>query len=339
MHRAKFFIKLKEDIVQCRLCPRYCVIKSGEWGSCGARKNIRGTLSSEVYGKIAACHTDPIEKKPLYHFVPGSRTFSIATVGCNLHCRFCQNWELSQAKQIFGEKFSPELIVSMAKKEGAEGISYTYTEPTIFYEFAYDTARLAKKAGLYNVLVTNGYINPEPLLEIARFIDAANVDIKAFSDAAYKEYCGIPSMKPILASVRQMSESGIHLELTNLIVPGMNDEPKMIKNMCGWICRLDPEIPLHFSRYHPEYLLRAPPTPIETLVSAYNIAKTAGLKYVYIGNIFDEKYNTTYCPECNRALIARRDFCVTEIGLKNRKCPFCSAGVLLRGTEFKPMPL
>ncbi len=340
MHRAKFFIKLKDDIVQCRLCPRYCVIKGGEWGNCGARKNVRGTLSSEVYGRIAACHTDPIEKKPLYHFAPCSRTFSIATVGCNLHCRFCQNWELSQAKEIFGKEFSPRQIVALAKKEGAEGISYTYTEPTVFYEFAYDTARLAKKAGLYNVLVTNGYINPEPLLEIARFIDAANVDIKAFSDAAYKEYCGIPSMKPILSAVEKMIAFNIHVELTNLIVPGMNDDAAMIKKMCSWICRLNPQIPLHFSRYHPDYLIRAPATPVEALVAAYNIAKAAGLKYVYIGNIPLEKYNATYCPECGRALIVRRGFCVTGPGLKNRKCPFCSAGVLLRGTEFtKPMPL
>jgi len=323
-----FFTKLNGGRIQCRLCPRFCVISAGEFGNCGARKNRNGTLYSEVYGKIAACNIDPIEKKPLYHFAPGSRTLSIATVGCNLHCIFCQNWELSQAPKIFGTPRLPLDIVAEAKKCGVGGISYTYTEPTVFFEFAYDTAKLAKKAGLYNVLVTNGYINPEPLAEIAQFIDAANVDIKAFSDKAYQKYCGISSMKPVRSAVEQMARSGIHVEITNLIVPGMNDNKREIKKMCEWVSGINQNIPLHFSRYHPEYRLSAPPTPIQALLGAYKIAKNAGLNYVYIGNVAGDEYNTTYCPSCGKAAILRRGLGVSEIRLKNGKCLSCSATII-----------
>lgn len=320
--------------MQCLLCPRFCVIREGDSGNCAARRNKNGVLYSEVWGKIAAFNVDPVEKKPLYHFAPGSRTLSIATVGCNLHCKFCQNWELSQAKEVYGKNFTPLEVVLRAKKERAQGISYTYTEPTVFYEFAYDTARLAKKAGLYNVLVTNGYINPEPLRRIAPLIDAANVDLKAFTDAAYREYCGIQSMKPVLSAIWEMVGAGIHVELTNLIVPGMNDDAAQIKEMCEWICQLSPEIPLHFSRYHPEYLLRAPVTPLSTLLSAYSLAKRAGIKYVYLGNIADEKYSTTHCPACGEAVIERSGLEVVSFRLEDGRCPHCGKSVLMRGMEF-----
>lgn len=284
MKEAMFYKKLENKQVQCVLCPRNCIIVDGCVGNCGVRRNIGGTLFSEVYGRIASMAVDPIEKKPLIHFRPGSKTLSIATVGCNFHCTFCQNFDISQPKKIVGEKVEPKQVVALAKKH-SEGISYTYTEPTIFYEFVLDTAKLAKQEGLYNVLVTNGYINPEPLKKLAPFIDAANVDVKSMKSRFYQKLCRAPSEKPPLETVELMHKLGIHVEVTNLVIPGENDSKEDFHMLCAWLAGIDKNIPLHFSRYFPAYLLDAPSTPLETLALAQDIAKEHGIKHIHIGNV------------------------------------------------------
>ncbi|MCK5332881.1 MAG: AmmeMemoRadiSam system radical SAM enzyme [Candidatus Aenigmarchaeota archaeon] len=279
-----FYKKLENKQVQCVLCPRNCIIVDGCVGNFGVRRNTGGTLFSEAYGRIVSMAVDPIEKKPLLHFRPGSKTLSIATVGCNFHCTSCQNFDVSQPKKIIGEKISPAQVVALAKKH-SEGISYTYTEPTIFYEFMLDTAKLARKEGLYNVLVTNGYINPEPLKKLAPFIDAANVDVKSMKSRFYQKLCKAPSEKPPLETVELIHKLGIHVEVTNLVIPGENDSKEDFHMLCAWLAGIDKNIPLHFSRYFPAYLMNAPPTPLEILALARNIATEHGIKHVHIGNV------------------------------------------------------
>ncbi len=284
MKEAMFYKKLENKQVQCVLCQRNCIIPDNGFGNCAVRKNHGGTLFSEVYGRIVSMAVDPIEKKPLLHFRSGSKTLSIATVGCNFHCMFCQNFDISQPKKITGEKISPAQVVALAKKH-SEGISYTYTEPTIFYEFVLDTAKLAKQEGLYNVLVTNGYINPKPLKTLASFIDAANVDIKSMKSSFYQKLCKAPSEKPPLETVELMHKLGIHVEVTNLVIPGENDSKEDFHMLCAWLAGVDKNIPLHFSRYFPVYLMDAPPTPLKTLALARDIAHEHNIKHIHIGNV------------------------------------------------------
>lgn len=333
MKEALFYERLGKSRVRCVLCPRNCMIADGGTGNCGARKNAGGKLFSIVYGMIASAAVDPVEKKPLYHFAPGSKTFSIATVGCNFHCMFCQNFELSQSKGVFGKEMSPQDIVSLAKKR-SQGISYTYTEPTVFYEFVLDTAMLAKKEGLYNILVTNGYINREPLEKIAKYIDAANVDVKSMDDSFYRKLCGVPSVKPVLETVERMHGLGIHVEITNLVVTGENDSVKNFEDLSRWIAALDRSIPLHFSRYFPSYKMDAPPTPVSALVSARDIAKKCGLDYVYIGNAGIAGLEDTRCPSCGALLIRRDGFSVLDNRIAGKSCPGCKKQVLIRGIEY-----
>lgn len=333
MKEAMFYKKLAKKRTQCVLCPRNCLVADGGIGNCGARKNIGGKLFSLVYGKIASMAVDPIEKKPLHHFAPGSRTFSIATVGCNFHCRFCQNFEISQPKEIFGSDLSPRDVVSLAKKT-SHGISYTYTEPTIFYEFVLGIAKLAKKEGLYNVLVTNGYINAEPLKKLAPYIDAANVDIKSMSDAFHQKLCGVPSAKPVPETVRRMRKSGIHVEITNLVIPGENDSDGDFEALASWLASIDKSMPLHFSRYFPAYLMTSPPTPITTLLRARSIAKKHGIQYVYVGNVGQPGLEDTKCPFCDALLMRREGFAVAENKILDKACPKCGKEVLLRGIEY-----
>jgi pyruvate formate lyase activating enzyme len=283
---AMFYERSDGNAVRCGLCSHRCVILPGKSGICGVRKNQDGKLRTYAYGQVIASHVDPIEKKPLYHFLPGSYSYSIATAGCNFKCSFCQNWEISQALDADrGYELKPEEVVREAKKNLCESISYTYTEPTIFFEYAYDTARLAKKAGLFNVFVTNGYITEEPVRAIKPYLDAANIDLKSFREDFYKEMCGA-HLKPVLDCIKFMKYLGIWIEITTLVVTGKNDSEDEFKDIAGFIAGIDPGIPWHISRFHPDFkYLEAGPTPIETLKKAEGIGKKAGLKYIHLGNV------------------------------------------------------
>jgi len=321
----------EERRVECFLCAHRCLIAPGKFGVCGVRQNMEGKLFSHVYGEVIAAHIDPIEKKPLYHFLPGTTSFSIATLGCNFRCPFCQNWQISQAGRKGealggGQALSPPEIVAAAVKRGCRSISYTYTEPTIFFEFAYDTAKLARAAGLANVFVTNGYMTPEALRVIQPYLDAANVDLKAFRDETYKKVCGA-RLEPVLDSIRLMHELRIWVEVTTLVVPGMNDGDEELSAIARFIASVSPDIPWHISRFHPDYqYTQTPATPVETLRKAAALAKEAGLRFVYIGNVWGEA-ETTRCPRCGKVLIRRSGFSVEENQVKAGKCYSCGGSI------------
>jgi len=322
---------LEEGKVECFLCAHRCHVAPAKVGVCGVRENRQGKLVTHVYGDVIAAHIDPIEKKPLYHFLPGTASFSIATVGCNFRCPFCQNWQISQAGKKDkgfggGQALSPEEIVQAAKKRGCRSISYTYTEPTIFFEYAFDTAKLARGAGLANVFVTNGYMTAEALRLIQPYLDAANVDLKAFQDETYKKVCGA-RLGPVLDSIRLMRELGIWIEVTTLVVPGMNDGDEELAAIARFIASVSPEIPWHISRFHPDYkYTQTPATPIETLRKAAALAREAGLKFIYIGNVGGES-EATVCPRCGKILIRRSGFSVEENRIKAGQCPSCGSPI------------
>lgn len=323
---ADYWSARPDGRVQCRLCPRRCVIREGFRGACRARMNIGGSLRTLVYGKLVAVHVDPIEKKPLMHVLPGSRSFSLATAGCNMNCIFCQNWEISQAAPETAPHmdFSPEAIVAAALQSGARSISYTYTEPTIFFELMRDTARLARQRGLLNVWVTCGYIEEEPLRELCRYLDAANVDLKGFSDTFYRTYTS-GSLAPVLRTFKILKEEGVWTELTNLLIPGANDTPADISNLCAWVvAEIGCDMPVHFSRFYPHFKLRdRPPTPVSTVFRAVEIAKSFGIKYVYAGNIAGNPYEHTSCAACGKIVIARRGYMIDAVHLRKGACAFC----------------
>jgi pyruvate formate lyase activating enzyme len=281
---------------------------------------------------------DPIEKKPLYHFWPGSGVFSISTVGCNFTCRHCQNWSISQAspRDTGFEELSPERIVELTKRYDSQGIAYTYAEPVVWWEFCYDTAKLAHEAGLYNVYVTNGYMNLPAWEEIRPYLDAMNVDVKAFSDEFYRRICGASSVKPTLETCEWAVKQGVHLEVTNLIIPHENDDPEEIRRLCKWVAeKLGPDVPVHFSRFYPHYKMTDhPPTPVKTLERAVSIAKEEGLHHVYVGNVPGHEADNTYCPKCGELLIERYGFEVTQYKLKDSRCPKCKAEINVVG-EYK----
>ena len=326
LREALFYTKLDNNYVKCQLCPRRCVIPEGGRGFCGVRKNIGGKLYSLVYGKPCAVHIDPIEKKPLFHVLPGSRTFSIATAGCNLRCKFCQNWQISQAKpeEVQSINLEPAQVVAKAKESGCKSITYTYTEPTIFYEYVLDTAKIARKEGLKNYMHSAGFINPKPLRELCKHLDAANIDLKGFSEDYYQKLCQ-GHLEDILRSLKIIKEEGVWLEITNLIIPTLNDDPKLIRKMCMWVRdNLGAETPVHFSRFYPMYKLRnLSPTPISTLEKARKIALDVGLKFVYIGNIPGHQGENTYCPACHKLLIERRGYNILTNNLNKGRCKFC----------------
>ncbi|MEM4152901.1 MAG: AmmeMemoRadiSam system radical SAM enzyme [Candidatus Pacearchaeota archaeon] len=326
LKEALYYRKLKNNLVRCNLCPRFCVIRNGERGNCGVRENINGKLYSLVYGKPCSMAIDPIEKKPFYHFLPGSKSLSIATVGCNLHCLHCQNWEISQAKveDIPYIEATPRQIVEQAKIKQTFSISYTYTEPTVFYEYMLDIAKIAKKEKLRNNIVTNGFINPTPLKKLCNFIDAANIDLKG--NALFYEKICQGKLEPVLEAIKILHQKKVWIELTNLIIPGYNDNIEEIKKMVLWILEnLDNNVPLHFSAFYPCYkLTNIKPTEPEFLMKARVIAKNLGLNYVYTGNIIDIEGSTTFCPNCNKPLIVREGFYVKENRLINGKCPYCN---------------
>ena len=288
MKEALFYKKLKNKTVQCNLCPNFCTLKDNEYGKCNARKNVKGKLMSMVYGYPLSMHVDPVEKKPLYHFLPGTKTFSICTVGCTLHCLSCQNWRESQSRieKFVLKKFSPSDIVALANKAECPSISYTYTGPIAFYEYMLDIAKIARKKGLKNIIVSNGYINPEPLKKLIPLIDAANIDLKSMSNKFYKDLCG-GRLAPVFETLKTLNKSKVHLEITNLIIPKHNDKPEQIKKLINWVKKnIGTKVPIHFSAFYPCYkMLDTKPTPPATVIKAKKMADDAGLEYVYTGNI------------------------------------------------------
>ena len=329
MKEACWCEKQAEKKVCCRLCPHNCLIAEGRTGVCAVRKNDNGVLRSLVYDKVIAEHIDPIEKKPLYHFLPGSLSYSIATEGCNFTCLHCQNAEISQMPRnqgsITGKKRSPAAIVSAALASGCASISYTYTEPTIYYELAYDTAKLAAENGLKNVFVSNGYINPEPLVAISPYLHAANIDLKGFSESFYHRVCGA-KLQPVLDTIELYKKLGIWLEITTLVIPGLNDSPDMLKSIAAFIARAGVEIPWHVTAFHPTYLMTdKPQTQVQALVLARSIGLSAGLRYVYTGNVSNAEGENTYCPACRAVVVGRCGFTITRYNLKDGHCLQCHA--------------
>ncbi len=323
---AMFYEKLDGQMVQCHICPRNCTIPGGALGFCRARQNTHGTLYALGYGAPCAVHIDPVEKKPFFNFYPGSEAFSLASAGCNLRCKFCQNWEISQVSPLDTENFSlsPLDVVNQALKEKCPIIAYTYSEPTNFYEYMLDICKLARKRGLKNVYHSNGYINPEPLQNLCPYLDAANIDLKGFSDNYYQKICGA-HLQPVLDTLVMLHKNGVWLEITNMVLPGENDSPEEIKQMCQWIKNnLGPDVPLHFSRFYPTYQLKnLPPTPIETLEKARETALAEGLHYVYIGNVVGHPAENTYCPNCHNAVVKRTGYNVLEVHITKGLCDYC----------------
>jgi pyruvate formate lyase activating enzyme len=289
------------------------------------RENTGGELRTLVYGKPCSIHVDPMEKKPLFHFLPGSPVLSIATAGCNLHCRFCQNWEISQRPPEETENFDlpPEQVVALAVKNRCPAIAYTYNDPVVYYEYAYDTSKLAREKGIRNVLVTAGYINEKPLRELCTVIDAAHVDLKG-DDDHYREICS-GTLAPVQRTIEIMKKAGVWVEVINLVVPTLNDSPEKIRWLAKWLFdAVGPDVPLHFSRFHPIYRLKnLPPTPVETLRQAHGIAREIGLRYVYIGNVSGLEQESTFCPKCGKIVIGRKAYFVGEKNLQDGKCAFC----------------
>jgi pyruvate formate lyase activating enzyme len=326
LKEALFYEKLEKNTVQCHLCPRHCVIPPGKRGFCGVRENRDGALYALSYGKLVAVHVDPIEKKPLFHFLPGSPVFSIATAGCNLRCKFCQNWDISQktTEEVQYTYIEPADLIKEVKASGSKIIAYTYTEPVIFYEYMLETAKLARAEGIKNVMHSSGYVNEEPLRQLARYLDGANIDLKGFCDDYYVKMSE-GTLDPVLKSLKVLKSEGVHLEITNLVVPGYNDDDENIRKMCQWIKdNLGAGTPLHFSRFWPLYKLTAlNPTPVTTLEKARRIATEVGLRYVYIGNLSAHEAENTYCPKCKKVLIRRIGYTILENNLKEGKCKFC----------------
>jgi len=330
MKEAMYYL-VEKGVVKCVLCPRNCFVKDGELGFCRVRKAENGKLYSTVYGKVAGgLAVDPIEKKPLFHFLPGSSVLSFGTVGCNLHCKHCQNWNTSQMEsgQAFEKTVTPKEIIKAAKDNDCDSIAYTYNEPTIFYEFMLNTAKLAKKAGIKNIMVTNGFINPEPLKELLPFIDGVNVDLKGFTNPFYGKVT-TAWLEPVLETIKTLKKNNIWLEITNLIIPSLNDDFELIKKMCEWIKKeVGVDVPLHFSAFHPDFeLSHIPRTPLPALLNAYNIAKAIGLNYVYVGNVIARGYENTFCPKCNALLIERIGFNVSQSNIIKGKCNNCNTKV------------
>ena len=324
---ASYWQKVKKNIVQCLLCPRKCVLDNGERGVCTVRVNKDGMLYTLGYGNPVAVHVDPIEKKPFFHFLPGTNAFSIAVAGCNMRCLFCQNWQISQSKpdEVATYDMSCEAVISSAVKSGCKTVVYTYTEPTVFYEYMFDIAKLAEIKGLKNGMHTCGYINPEPLKELLRYMDAVNVDLKGFSESFYKKMVMFADLQSVLETIKTVKSRGVWLEITNLIIPGQNDDPEEIRKMCVWIKEnVGDEVPLHLSRFMPSFKLQnLPPTPVKKLEEAYKIARDVGLKYVYIGNIPGHPHEDTYCPDCKRVVVGRIGYEVLENNIRDGKCKFC----------------
>lgn len=333
MKEAKLYRKLEDQKVQCLTCAHQCTITLGKRGICGVRENNGGTLYSLVYGKAIALHVDPIEKKPLFHFYPGTESFSVATVGCNMHCLNCQNADISQMPRdggnINGNEVLPEALVQLALKHRCRTIAYTYTEPAIYWDYAFDTARLAHEKGIKNIFVTNGYLSEESLRQITPYLNGANVDLKSFRDQTYRSVCGA-RLQPVLDTIHRMKESDIWVEVTTLLIPELNDSEEELKDIARYIFKCDPGIPWHISRFHPTYrMLDRAVTPLEYIQRACRIGLEIGLRYVYSGNVPGEERESTFCYSCGARLIHRWGFQVASNRIVDGKCPEC--GVVIDG--------
>ncbi len=328
---ARFYEKRPDKAVKCMLCPWSCTVPDGHRGKCGVRENRGGRYYSLVYGRPVARNNDPIEKKPLFHVYPGSKAYSIATVGCNIHCKFCQNWEISQTdpKKVSIPYLSPENIVTAAKKRtDAKTIAYTYNEPTVFVEYILDCARIAAERGLGNVMISNGFIAEKPLKEICSLMTAVKVDLKAFSDDFYRKMCG-GKLKPVLNTLKRIADSDTWLEIVMLVIPSLNDDMDKIQEMSAWVVNeLGQNVPIHFTRFHPQYKVRnLPPTPVKTLQKARNLAIKEGCHFVYTGNTPDIDSASTYCPECGEKVVQRYRMFLMDNSLKENKCHNCGAHI------------
>jgi pyruvate formate lyase activating enzyme len=331
MKEALFYEKLDNHAVQCHLCAHHCVIARGKRGICGVRENRGGILCTLVYGRTIAENIDPIEKKPLFNFLPGSKSFSIATAGCNFRCLHCQNHDISQMPRnrdvIMGKNLSPDDIVALAKQNGCESISYTYTEPTLFYEYACDTAKRASAEGLKNVFVTNGYITEEPLRAISPYLDAANIDLKSFTEGFYKKICGA-KLQPVLDAIKLYRDLNIWIEITTLIIPTHNDSTPELEQIASFIKDLGTDIPWHITAFHPTYRLTdQAPTQVSALMQARDIGIRAGLRYVYVGNVPGERGENTYCYNCGELLIERYGFKIITNSISDAQCPKCQVKI------------
>ncbi|MBU7033820.1 MAG: AmmeMemoRadiSam system radical SAM enzyme [Theionarchaea archaeon] len=318
------------DYVQCQICPNQCVLREGVRSVCRNKTNYKGTLYTLAYGNPCAVHVDPVEKKPLFHFLPSSSVYSVATAGCNFRCLNCQNWEISQKspEETTNMELFPENVVMKAEQAGCQCVGYTYSEPTAWYEYMYDTARIASQRRIKNIWVTNGYMNEQPLRDLCQYLDAANVDVKSFDERIYHEL-NSGMLQPVLNTLKILKEEGVWIEMTNLVIPTWTDDLDMIREMCQWLYEnLGPDYPLHFSRFHPDYKLQhLPPTPIEILKEAHTIAEEEGLHYVYIGNVPGVEEQSTVCPSCQRVVVERNGFFIVQMHIQNGACEFCGETV------------
>jgi pyruvate formate lyase activating enzyme len=312
--------------IQCELCPKACLIEPGQSGECRVRINVDGVLRTVVYGYPCSIHIDPVEKKPLFHFLPGTGILSIATVGCNLHCLNCQNWQISQANPEDSQAvfYPPGKLVELAKQNRCPSIAYTYTDPIVYYEYTYDSAKLARDKGIRNVLVTAGYINEEPWKKLLEYVDAANIDLKGITDDFYMRICSA-TLKPVQQALMLAKASGVLVEVTNLVIPTLNDKPEQIRELARWTkANLGGDTPLHFSGFYPQYKMKnLPPTSLQKLEEAREIAISEGLDYVYIGNVRSARGENTYCPGCKSVLIERKGYTILQNRLKDGRCPDC----------------
>ncbi len=335
-HEASYYNKLDHKEIVCVLCPRECVVGNKERGYCGVRENQEGTYYTLVYNRPCTKHTDPIEKKPFYHFYPRAQAFSLATAGCNMNCKYCQNWEISQVRpeQVRSLHITPKSCVDLARKECSDRsgkgkdpaiIAYTYSEPVIFYEYMYDIAVEARKKGVKNVMVSAGFVEQKPLQDLLPFIDAVKIDLKAFSDDFYRKICR-GRLSPVLEALKTIRGKGVWLEIVYLVLPTLNDTQKEIRALCRWILReLGPDVPIHFSRFHPTYLMKnLPPTPVRTLETLHKTALQEGLRYVYIGNVPGHAAGNTYCPECRKRVIHRTGYNIRIEAMDAGKCAHCT---------------
>jgi pyruvate formate lyase activating enzyme len=327
---SPYFVKLDGGVIRCELCPRECEVDVGKRGYCRVRENVDGSYYSLAYGNPCSIHVDPVEKKPLFHVLPGSRSFSIATAGCNLNCKFCQNWEISQAKpdDLNNYALSPEQVVEAALGTQSQSIASTYVEPTIFTEYMIDIGNLARKRGILKVMHSNGFINPKPLDDLCASLGAACIDLKGFTEDYYREMTE-GSLQPVLDTLVRLKQKGVHTELVNLMIPGKNDDMEHVKAMCRWIKNeLSPDVPLHFTRFYPMYKLKSlPPTPVETLEKARAVALEVGLHYVFIGNVPGHAGEHTYCPKCGATLIQRLGYQVQLREFRDGRCLKCGQPV------------
>ena len=326
LKEVSYYKKLPESKIQCQICPKECEIADLERGYCGNKENRKGTYYSLVYGQSCAAHIDPIEKKPLFHYLPSTTAFSVAAAGCNFECKFCQNWRIAQYRPEQVDSFSliPRELVSIAKRKGCPTIAFTYTEPVVYYEYMDDTAEHARNMGIGSVMISNGYIKEEPLMQLCKQLNGVKIDLKSFSEKFYKEYCS-GELKPVLETLKLLQKIGIWYELVVLIIPTLNDSDLEIRSMCEWIkSELGMDVPIHFSRFHPMYKIKnLPSTPVKTLETADSIARDVGLNYVYLGNIPGHKAESTYCPGCGKVLIERAGYHIVRNDLSGGACVYC----------------